>query len=71
MEFISKSLSSVFDAPSVLAEQDLKQSIHVKLGIPLEDMQLSKDAALLTTKDAKVRAAVHWTGYKGGMRCAA
>ncbi|GAX72680.1 hypothetical protein CEUSTIGMA_g136.t1 [Chlamydomonas eustigma] len=31
----------------------LKQAINSKLNIPIEDIQLSKDAALLTTKDSK------------------
>ena len=40
------------------SHQALKRAIHTKLGIPAEEIHLSKDAALLTTKDttAKVGA---------------
>ena len=34
--------------------QDLKQSINTKLGIPMEQIQLSKNASLLTSKDSQV-----------------
>ena len=34
--------------------QALKQSINTKLGIPTEQIQLSKEAALLTAKDSQV-----------------
>lgn len=43
------------EVPDAASVADLRRTIHVKLNIPLDDIQLSKDAALLSAA-AQVRA---------------